>query len=1037
MNSSSSLRVQEEHQYTSVQQSSTPTAAILNLLRLVAGDTCLASDFSQVWIFREFQLGDNLARYCLERETVDSNHVIYLVCQGRVRLLGFDATLGRLVSTQLLLENHTFGADGVFCNQSLPYQAIAASKGWIAEISSSDLNPWLQQIPNLQDYFRRLACERQALIFFKTYTELRVQTSLTLRQLLPYLEQTQIKAGSSLMEATRKNGGRFWLANGKIQTDTAETQLLQLGDSWGYADVIPNAIAQTDLFFYHLPTAYWDAVKVFAPQLFSQKLKPTNFENTHLQAPQIELPFPNPQLESPVSVPPDFDVDLPQPKNQPWSIARFWRLYPFIQQQSSSDCGATCLAMVSQYWGKRFSLNTLRELAQTDRMGATLKGLETAAASLGYDVLSVRASLSKLELQTNPWIAHWQGLHYVVVWQIKGDRVLISDPAIGKRQLTLLEFEASWTGYALLLEPTPSFHTRKSEKISLGRYFESFWHYREILGQIILASILLQFFGLATPLLTQVVLDRVLPFQNFLTLNIFAASFLIFGIWRIALAAVRQHLLDYLGNCIDLTLIGSFIRHTLQLPLQFFASRQIGDIITRVQENRTIQQFITRQALNTTLDALMAIAYLGLMAYYNLQLTLLVLGLILPILILTVGASPFLKQVSREIFKKSAEQNSSIVEMISAIVTIKTAATEKSLLWRWEQRFTNSVKSRFRGQKLANNLQLASSLINHLGTTAVLWYGANLAIGKQLSIGQFVAFNMLLGNVINPVLALAGLWDEFQEALISMERLNDVFTAHPEENLEKPLQVLPPIHGEIHFQNVTFRYNLEEERNILENISFQVKPRQTIAIVGTSGSGKSTLVNLLAGLYQPHSGRILIDGHDIAAVSPQSLRSQLGVVPQECFLFSGTILENITLYSSDFTLEQVIAAAKLAEAHDFIQTLPLGYHTRVGEGGSMFSGGQRQRIAIARALIKNPQILILDEATSSLDAESARRFQQNLPRFHPLKTILIVTHRLSTIQKSDRILVLDRGILIEQGTHPELMALGGLYYHLAQQQLHL
>jgi ATP-binding cassette subfamily B protein len=310
-------------------------------------------------------------------------------------------------------------------------------------------------------------------------------------------------------------------------------------------------------------------------------------------------------------------------------------------------------------------------------------------------------------------------------------------------------------------------------------------------------------------------------------------------------------------------------------------------------------------------------------------------------------------------------------------------------------------------------------------------------IQDQLTIGQFVAFNMMIGKVIAPFLSLVDLWDELQEVVISVERLNDVFEAKPEESPGNPMLVLPTLQGLVRVENVTFRYNLEEERNTLQNITFEAQVGQTIAIVGRSGSGKSTLVRLLQSLYHPDSGRILMDGHDIRHISPQSLRSQMGVVPQECFLFSGTILENITLYRSEFTLEQVIEVAKLAEAHGFIQDLPLGYNTKVGERGSSLSGGQRQRIAIARALLGNPRILVLDEATSSLDTESERRFQQNLERLARDRTTFIIAHRLSTVRNADSILVLDRGILLECGTHSELMATGGLYYHLAQQQLDL
>jgi len=335
------------------------------------------------------------------------------------------------------------------------------------------------------------------------------------------------------------------------------------------------------------------------------------------------------------------------------------------------------------------------------------------------------------------------------------------------------------------------------------------------------------------------------------------------------------------------------------------------------------------------------------------------------------------------------------------------------------------LKVRFQEQKLANNLQLISNLLNHLGTTAVLWCGATLVMSEQMTIGQFVAFNMAYSYVLNPVLALVKVWDEFQEVLISIEKLNDVFGCVPEENPQKPLLVLPPIQGEVIFENVSFSYN-QGEQHILQNISFQVKPGQTIGIVGASDAGKSTLVNLLTGLYPPSTGRILIDGHDIADVSLQSLRSQLGVVQEECFLFSGTIWENITLFDSQFTLDQAIAAAKLAEAHTAIVALHNGYNTQVGGQGLMLCDEQLKKIAIARSLVRNPRILI--------DA-SQRRFKQNLARLN--RTTFLIAHHLGIVRNADCILVLDRGILIEQGTHQELMAINGIYYHLSQQQMRL
>ena len=362
---------------------------------------------------------------------------------------------------------------------------------------------------------------------------------------------------------------------------------------------------------------------------------------------------------------------------------------------------------------------------------------------------------------------------------------------------------------------------------------------------------------------------------------------------------------------------------------------------------------------------------------------------------------------------------------------------EQDLRWRWEDLLTRQLNIRFKGQKLAINLGLLSGLINSIGGAVLLWYGATLVIRGELTIGQYVAFNMMKGYIISPVLVLVGLWDELQEVLISVERLNDVFETRSEEPHQDAKLILPKLEGNLVLDNVTFRYDNANETNVLQNVTLEVTAGQTIAIVGRSGSGKSTLVKLIQGLYYPTSGQIFIDGHNLKHVSLKSLRSQMGVVPQDCFLFSGTILENITLYRSEYTLEQVIATAKLAEAHAFIQALPLGYNTKVGERGESLSGGQRQRIAIARAFLGKPPILILDEATSSLDTESERRFQENLTRLARQRTTFIIAHRLSTVRNADSIIVLDRGLIVEQGTHEELIAQQGLYYQLAKQQLSL
>lgn len=996
---------------------------------------------------------------------------VYFMLEGRGRVLGFDATQNREVSVMSLDAGDIFGLDERLYQHSLPYRVISATEVQIARLPREHWQTCLELIPQLQHHVKRAAQQRQALLFFKTLTDLSAVPGHRLQSLLPLLVPERFAAGTRLRQAGAEKPGHFWLQHGQIQSSNDSAPPSKRGADWGYPDSIPEDwVAATDLYVYWLPLDQWEAAATVVPELAiapsasapsppipGRSLRPNGrtpkpYANAQHAAASPSHARPS---EHPASVPTQgtrypnghrnrhvADDKRSQPAAFPKPHKRrrrpLWPRYPFIQQQSAADCGVTCLAMIAQYWSKRPSINILRELADVGLTGSSLKQLAKAAESLGFQARPVRASLDALMPQTTPWIAHWQGNHYVVVYKTTPRQFVIADPALGKRTLSLREFQAQWSGFALLLEPTGSLQSfHETQPGTFSQLIGLLKSYRVLIFQIVLASLLIQVFSLFTPLFTQVILDRVVVQRSFLTLHVFALGLVFFGIWRVGLTAVRQYLLDFLSNRLDLTLMSGFVSHALSLPLKFFSARHVGDITTRVQESQKLQRFLTRQVIIAWLDASMAFVYVGLMFYYNWKLALLVIGLIPPIVILTIVATPMLRNVSREVFNDTARENSALVEMITGIATVKAIAVEREMRWRWEDYLTSMLNSRLSGQKLANNLQFLSGLINTLGSTALLWYGANLVIQDQLTIGQFVAFNMLIGQVINPILSVVHLWDEYQEAVISVERLNDVLSTQPEAHPQQPMMAMPPLRGEVCFEQVTFRYLADQERNTLENISFSVTPGQTVALVGRSGSGKTTFVNLLQGLYHPDRGRISVDGHDICHVSPQALRSQLGVVPQECFLFSGTILENITLHRTGCSLEDVIEVARLAEAHSFIQALPLGYHTHVGERGTTLSGGQRQRIAIARALLGNPRILILDEATSSLDTESERRFQQNLHQFSRDRTTFIIAHRLSTVRHADHILVLERGILAEQGTHEQLIEQQGLYYHLAHQQLNL
>ena len=754
-----------------------------------------------------------------------------------------------------------------------------------------------------------------------------------------------------------------------------------------------------------------------------------------------EMPS-NPQLER---------IDLPADRsskkiskayflNPTERVGRLWqkvtRRYPYYAQQSASDCGAACLAMIARYWGKKFSINRLRDIAHVDRNGSSLKGLSAAAESVGFTTRPIKASINRLAEQPLPAIVHWEGMHYIVVYEISKKTVIVADPAIGQRTLSHAEFTKGWTGYALVIQPTALLKEAEESSTPFWQFFELLKPHSVVVLEIFVASLFIQIFGLITPLFTQLLLDRVVVQKSELTLFTIGIGLFIFSMFRVAMMGLRQYLLDHTANKLDLVLIVAFIRHTMRLPLGFFESRYVGDIISRVQENQKIQRFLSGEATTILLDLLTVFVYVALMFWYSWEMALVSLLIIPPFLILALVATPFLRRVSREIFSAQANQNSYLIQALTGIKTVKATAVEHNVRWKWEELFQKAVKTNFSGELISNRLQIFSNTINAAITSGTLCFGAYQVIHDRLTIGQLVAFNMLLGNIIQPFQRLTVLWNQLQEVVIAMERINDVLDAEPEEDLQlQNRQVLPALNGHIRFENVTFRYHPEGNENVLENLSFEVEPGQMVALVGRSGSGKTTISKLALGLYPATEGRILVDGYELNNVVLGSLRQQAGVVDQDTFMFGGTIRENISLSNPGAPLAMAIEAAEQAGADEFIRKLPMGYETQIGEGGGLLSGGQRQRIAIARALMGNPPLLILDEATSHLDSESERIIQQNLSAILKNRTTLVIAHRLSTIRSADKILVLDRGSLVEQGTHRELMAKRGHYYYFNQQQL--
>lgn len=495
---------------------------------------------------------------------------------------------------------------------------------------------------------------------------------------------------------------------------------------------------------------------------------------------------------------------------------------------------------------------------------------------------------------------------------------------------------------------------------------------------------------------------------------------------------LRMFIFTHTTNRLDMGLSAQLFRHLLRLPLSYFEARRVGDTVARVQELEEIRQFLTSTALTVVLDSIFSVVYLVMMGYYSLMLTGVALAVIPLFAILTLVATPILRIWLNETFNRSADSQSFLVETVTGIHSIKAHAAEKASRDRWEGLYARFVRTGFKATTTANISNHIGDFLTSFSALLILWVGAQLVIKQELTIGQLVAFQMLSGRVTGPLLRLIQLWQNLQEVLLAVDRIGDILNVAPEAEPGTGL-VLPPLRGQVTFDQVIFRYNNEQEP-ILKGISFDVEPGRFVGIVGRSGSGKSTLSKLIQRLYQSESGRILIDGFDIKSADLASLRPQIAVVLQEDFLFNGSILENITLGNPDVTAEQVVEAARLAVAHDFICDLPHGYETNVGERGTALSGGQRQRITLARLFLSDAPILILDEATSSLDAETEQQVLENLKRVSRGRTMFLIAHRFAPLKRADLILTMERGVIVERGTHDQLIGQKGLYWSLYQRQ---
>jgi ATP-binding cassette, subfamily B, bacterial HlyB/CyaB len=632
-----------------------------------------------------------------------------------------------------------------------------------------------------------------------------------------------------------------------------------------------------------------------------------------------------------------------------------------------------------------------------------------------------------------PGIAALKDGGFLLLGKAGNDKVLVQRPGAPHPALmSEAELEAIWTGEVVLV-------TRRAALTDLARRFDLTWFlgaihkYRSLLGEVLVASFFLQLFALVSPLFFQVIIDKVLVHHTMATLDVLVFGLVTIAIFEMVLGVLRTYLFSHTTNRIDVELGARLFRHLVALPIAYFQARRVGDSVARVRELENIRTFLTSSALTLLIDLFFTFVFLGVMVFYSPTLTAIVVAAFPFYIAISAGLTPLFRRRLDEKFQRGAENQAFLVESVTGVETLKSMAVEPQMQRRWEELLAGYVAASFRVLSLGNASSQVVQLISKLVTAATLYYGAKLVISGDLTVGELVAFNMLAGRVSTPVLRLAQIWQDFHQARLSVHRLGDILNTAAEPVFNPTRAALPAIRGNIAFEHVTFRYRIDGPE-VLRDVSFAAPAGQVIGIVGPSGSGKSTLAKLMQRLYVPESGRVLIDGVDYSVVDTTWLRRQTAVVLQENVLFNGSVRENIALADPAAPMERVIVAAKLAGAHDFILELPESYDTVVGERGSSLSGGQRQRIAIARALLTSPRILVFDEATSALDYESERIIQDNMQQIADGRTVFVIAHRLSTVRRTDRILTIERGRLIEDGTHDQLINSGGRYASLYRLQ---
>jgi len=707
-----------------------------------------------------------------------------------------------------------------------------------------------------------------------------------------------------------------------------------------------------------------------------------------------------------------------------------------LTQIDEMDCGAASLGMICRHFGRKVSLARIRQLCHTATDGTSLKALSRAANELGLAARALKISLRNLPMMPLPAIVHWEGNHWIVLYDVDEQFVRVADPALGLRKLPRREFEEKWTGYAALFDYTPAFEQAPVSRPTLAWVLPFLARFKVILLQVLGLAVAVSFLQLLFPVFTQMVVDKVIVENDIgLLKTILLGMFAVIVFVQLSTLA-QEYLLAFAAVRLDTAVLDFLSRKLLSLPMSYFTSRRTGDIQRRLEGARQVRQFAVQQGVGALLAAVFLVGAVILMAMYSPLLTIAFLATTPLYVGLMIFSVKVLRPLYHGVEESQGKYSSHQIDAIKGIEAVKAASAEGTFRDTMLNEFMSVSQKLFKATFIVMSWDSLLQTIGLISTAIFLWVGATQVIQGHLSVGGFVAFSSLTAMAYAGVLRALGVWDTMQFASVLLNRLNDIFEQEPEQGHDRSRLV--PVHsleGHVELRGVSFKYGGPEAPDILKNITLDLIPGRMVAFVGRSGCGKTTLIKLIAGLLEPTEGAIFFDNVDLKSLNYRDVRRHIGVVLQDNHMFNETIARNISFGDPEPELDRVLAAAQAAAAHEFIMRLPLGYETKIGESGLSLSGGQKQRIAIARAIYNNPPVLIFDEATSALDTESERAIQENLGRLMAGRTTIVIAHRLSTIRDAHSIVVLEQGSVAEIGTHDELMAHRGLYYYLSSQQL--